>query len=161
MRASKWIRVRPLEVTDFGFIRRLASKKANFTVPPLYILWLLKQANSRSCLVAEHVKLGPVAYLLSLPGSKPRGKVLYVWQLATSATGQRTGAIDMLLLELRTFVRRTGIRSLHFTAIPHSPEFRAIRRYAYTLSAGRPRSHQKLPSMVSRNEREFTITVRY
>jgi hypothetical protein len=160
MRASKWIRVRPLEVSDFRFIRRLASKQANFTVPPLYILWLLKQTNSRSCMVAEHVRLGPVAYILSLLVSKPRGKVMYVWQLAASANGRRTGAIDMLLLGLRTFVRRKRIRSLLFTAIPDSPEFRAIRRYAYTLSGGRPRSHQELPSVVSRNEVEFTITVR-
>ena len=160
MPASKWIHVRPLKVSDFKVIRRLASKQANFTVPPLYILWLLKQTNSRSCMVAEHVRLGPVAYLLSLPVNKPRGKVLYVWQLAASANGLRTGAIDLLLLELRAFLRRMHIRSLLFTAIPDSPEFRAIRRYAYTLSAGRPRSHRELPSMVSRNEREFTITVR-
>lgn len=160
MRASKWIRVRPLRVSDFGFIRRLASKRANFTVPPLYVLWLLKQTNSRSCLVADHVKFGPVAYLLSLLVSTTRGKVLYVWQLAASKSGQRIGAIDVVLLGLRAFVRRTHIRSLVFTAIPDSPEFRAIRRYAYTLSAGRPRSHQELPSMVSPNEHEFTITVR-
>jgi hypothetical protein len=160
MRASKWIRVRPLKVSDFGFIRRLASKQANFTVPPLFVLWLLKQTNSPSCMVAEHVRVGPVAYLLSLPVSKRGGKVLYVWQLAASAGGRRTGAIDMLLLRLRAFVRRMRVRSLLFTAIPDSPEFRAIRRYAYTLSAGRPRSHRELPSMVSRNEHEFTIRVR-
>jgi hypothetical protein len=159
MRTSKWIRVRPLKVSDFGFIRRLASKKTNFTVPPLYVLWLLKQTNSRSCMVAEHVKLGPVAYLLSVPVCKPQNNVLYIWQLAASANGQRTGAIDVLLLRLRVFVRRMRIRSLRFTAIPNSPEFRAIRRYAYTLSAKAPRSNQGLPLMVSRNEREFTIAV--
>lgn len=111
-------------------------------------------------MVAEHVKLGPVAYLLSIPISKPRNNVLYIWQLAASANGQRTGAIDVLLLGLRAFVRRMRIRSLRFTAIPNSPEFRAIRRYAYTLSAKEPQSNQELPSMVSRNEREFTIAVK-
>src|ERR1700722_19266339 len=100
MRASKWIHVRPLKVSDFGFVRRLASRKANFTVPPPYVLWLLKQTNPRSCMVAEHVKFGPVAYLLSVPVGKPRSSVLYIWQLAASATGKRTGAIDGLLLGL-------------------------------------------------------------
>lgn len=160
MRASKWIRVRPLDVSDFRFVRQLASKQDNFTVPPLFVLWLLKQANGRSCLVADHVKFGPVAYLLSLPVSKPGRKALYVWQLAASASGQRVGAIEMLLLELRAFVRRMRIRSLVFTAVPNSPEFRAIRRYAYTLSAGRPQPLQQLPPTVSQTEHEFTIKVR-
>jgi len=160
MQGSKWIRVRPLEVSDFRFVRRLALKQTNFTVPPLYILWLLKQTNARSCLVADHVKFGPVAYVLSLLVSKPKRKVLYVWQLAVSASGRRTGALDELLLGLRSFVRRTRTRSLLFTAVPYSPEFRAIRRYAYTLSARGLRPSQKLPTIVSRNEREFVITVR-
>lgn len=160
MRPSKWIRVRPLEVSDFRFVRRLASKQATFTIPPLFVLWLLKQTNSRSCMVAEHVKLGPVAYLLSLPVHSQRGKVLYVWQLAASASGRRTGAINVLLLALRTFVRRMRVQSLLFTAVPYSPEFRAIRRYAYILSADMPRSRQVLPSIVSRNEREFILKVK-
>lgn len=160
MRATIWIRVRQMKVSDFEFVRRLASRKANFTVPPPYVLWLLKQTNSRSCMVAEHVKLGPVAYLLSVPVNKPRGNVLYIWQLAASERGQRTGAIDVLLLGLRTLVHRMKIQSLLFTAIPNSPEFRAIRRYAYTLSAKEPKPNQELPSMVSRNEREFTIAVK-
>ncbi len=159
MRPSKCIRIRPLEVPDFRFVRRLAAKQTNFTIPPLFVLWLLKQTNARSCIVAEHVKLGPVAYLLSLPVSAPRGKVLYVWQLAVSASGRRTGAINVLLLALRTLVRRMRVQSLLFTAVPDSPEFRAIRRYAYTLSADMPRSHQVLPSIVSRNEREFILKV--
>jgi hypothetical protein len=160
MRPSKWIRVRPIQESDFTFIRRLASKRENFTIPPPYVLWLLKQTNARSCLVADHVKLGPVAYLLSLLVTTPHGKELYIWQMAASTSGQRIGAIDVLLLGLRTFVRRTGIRSLLFTAVPDSPEFRAIRRYAYILSAGVPRPRKELPSTISRNERVFTISVK-
>src|SRR5437016_10449082 len=133
MQASKWIRVRPLKASDFKFIRRLASKQANFTVPPLYILWLLKQTNSRSCMVAEHAKLGPVAYLLSLIVSTPRGKILYVWQLAASKKGLQAGATNVLLLALRAFIHRVRVQRVFFTSIPDSPHFRAIRRYAYTL----------------------------
>jgi hypothetical protein len=160
MPTAKSIRVRPLEVSDFAFIRRLSSKKTNFTVPPAYVLWLLKQTSSQSCMVAEHVKLGPLAYLLSVPFNKARRNVLYIWQLTASRKGQRTGAMNVLLLGLRSYVHRMKIRSLVFTAIPDSAEFRAIRRYAYALSAKEPTPSQELPSMVSRNECEFTIMVK-
>jgi hypothetical protein len=160
MRHSKWIRVRPLQVSDFRFIRRLASKQPNFTSPPHYVLWLLKETNPRSCLVAEHAKLGPLAYLLSLPVHESQVKTLYVWQLAASASGQRTGAIHLLLVALRTLARRMRLKSVFFTAIPDSPDFRAIRRYAYALSRAVPRSHQRLPSTVSRSEFEFILKLR-
>jgi hypothetical protein len=159
MRGSKWIRVRSLDVSDFRFIRRLASKQANFTVPPLYILWLLKQTNSRSCIVAEHLSLGRVAYLLSLIVSTPKGKVLYVWQVAASKRGQQAGATNVLLLALRAFMHRRRVQRVFFTSVPDSPHFRAIRRYAYALFGAAPRSQQTLPASVSRNEREFVIRV--
>jgi len=101
MRASKWIRVRPLKVSDFTFIRRIASKRVGFTVPPLYVLWLLSRTNLRNCMVVEHVKFGPVAYLLSILVCKRRKKLLYIWQLAGSRQGVRTGAIDSALLGVR------------------------------------------------------------
>jgi hypothetical protein len=160
MQHSKKIRIRSLEVSDFGFIRRLAAKPRNFTCPPPYVLWLLTKAHSESCMVAEHATLGPVAYLLSLPVKTSRGKALYVWQLAASADGQRTGAVNVLLLALRTLVRRMRMHALLFTAIPNSPEFRAIRRYAYTLSGHMPLPREKLPDSVCRNEQEFVIKVR-
>jgi hypothetical protein len=160
MRSSKWIRVRPLEVSDFRFIRRLASKKANFTVPPPYVLWLLKQTNSPSCMVAEHANLGPVGYLLSLLVGTPRGNVLYVWQLAASKSGLSEGGIHELLLALRSFMRRKRVQRVFFTAIPQSPELRAIRRYAYSLFGSALRSKQILPTSVSRSEHEFVVRVR-
>jgi hypothetical protein len=160
MQHSKKIRVRSLEVSDFGFIRRLAAKPHNFTCPPPYVLWLLKKAHSESCLVAEHAKLGPVAYLLSLPVKTSYGKALYVWQFATSADGLRTGATNVLLLALRTLVHRMRVHALFFTAVPDSPEFRAIRRYAYALSGHTPLPRENLPDTVCRNEREYVIKVR-
>lgn len=161
MRASKWIYVRPLKVSDFGFIRRLASKKTNFTVPPPYVLWLLKQTNSPSCMVAEHAKLGPVGYLLSLLVGTPRGNVLYVWQLAASKSGLSEGGIHELLLALRSFMRRKRVQRVFFTAVPQSPELRAIRRYAYSLFGTALRSQQILPASVSRGEHEFMVRVKY
>ncbi len=159
MHTSKWIRVRPLTVADFPFIRRLAAKQDGFTVPPPYVLWLLRRTNSRSCMIVEHVKSGPVAYLLSILVCEPREKVLYVWQLAASNKGMRTGAIDIALLALRAFVRRVGARKVLFTVDPKSPKFRAIRRYAHSLSAARVRPGQFLPDSISRHEREYVIKV--
>jgi hypothetical protein len=111
-------------------------------------------------MVAEHLKLGPVAYLLSLLVNTPGGKVLYVWQLAASKSGLSEGGIHELLLALRSFMRRARVKRASFTAIPQSPEFRAIRRYAYSLFGAAPRSGQYLPASVSRSEREFFITVK-
>jgi hypothetical protein len=160
MRRSNWIRVRPLEVSDFRFIQRLASRKPSFTVPPPYVLWLLKQTNSSSCIVAEHAKLGPVGYLLSLLVATPRENVLYVWQLAASESGLSEGGIHELLLTLRSFIRRKRVRKVRFTAMPQSPELRAIRRYAYSLFGTELRSQEIVPASVSRGEREFVVRVK-
>jgi hypothetical protein len=159
MRTSKWIRVRPLEVSDFRFIRRLASKQENFTVPPFYVLWLLKETNGQCCLVAQHAKLGPVAYLLSILVTARRRKVLYVWQLAASKRGLELGATEVLLLTLRAFMRRTRVQKVFFTADPESAQFRAIRKYAYALYGAGLRHRRPLPSSVSRSEREFVVRV--
>jgi hypothetical protein len=159
MKTSKWIRVRSVRASDFGFVRRLASKQDNFTVPPLYVLWLLSRTNSRCCFVVEHIKFGPVGYLLSIPVSEPRKQSLYVWQLAATRRGVHMGAIDAVLLALRTFVRRAGVRKLLFTVDPQSPQLRAIRRYAYSLSARGIRPGSTLPKSVTRNEREYVINV--
>lgn len=110
-------------------------------------------------MVAEHAKHGPVAYLLSLIVSAPRGKILYVWQMAASKRGLEAGATNVLLLALRALMHRVRVQRVFFTSVPDSPHFRAIRRYAYTLFGAAPRSKQILPVSVSRNERQFVIRV--
>lgn len=161
MQPSKWIRIRPLQVSDFTFVRRLAAKHRGFTVPPPYVLWLLKETNGRFCMVAEHAQFGRVAYLLSVPVTQPRGKnVLYIWQMASSKAGRRAGAVDVLLLQLRTLIRKMRIRYILFTMVPDSPEFRLIRRYAHSLFRNTPHPGQNLPPIVSRCEYEFTVAVR-
>ena len=159
MQSRKWIRVRPIKVSDFAFIRRVASKQTYFTVPPLFVLWLLKRTNSRNCIVAEHSTFGPVAYLLSILVSERRQKVLYIWQLAASTRGVCTGAIDETLLALRGFVRRTGVNRLFLTVDPASPEYRAIRRYAYSLFGSRLTNGPVLPKSISLTEREYMVRV--
>lgn len=158
-RRPQQARVRSMKVDDFRFIRDLASKQFQFTRPPRYVLWLLTKTNSRSCLVVEDAKQGPIAYLLSLTVNTSRERTLYVWQLAASSRGRRNGAIHLLLLALRKFVRRARIRVLIFSAVPGSPEFRAIRRLARTIFGTVRDSRRVLPSGVSRNEHEFVIRV--
>ena len=111
-------------------------------------------------MVAEHTKLGPVGYLLAILVSTQKGKVLYVWQLATSKNGLSAGAIHDLLLALRSFMRRTQVHRVFFTAVPESPELRAIRRYAYSLFGTTLRAQQIVPASVSRGEREFMVMVK-
>lgn len=160
MQRSKWIRIRPLQVSDFPFIRRLASKHHNFTVPPMYVLWLLQQTNARCCLVAEHKKFGPVAYLLSIFVNGRSDRILYVWQLAASQRGLRLGATEVLLVGLRSFVREKRVKKVSFTSVPGCADFRVIRRYAYSLFGAAVRSVQEVPYSVSRNERQFVVPVR-
>jgi hypothetical protein len=157
MQTSKWIRVRPLRVNDFRFVRRLASQRRNFTVPPLYVLWLLKRTNARSCFVARHVKLGPVAYLLSILVPERHGKTLYIWQLATAKRGVQAGATEAVLVTLRRFVRRARVSRMFFTVDPKSPEFRTIRRHVYSLFGKKVGICQFLPDSVSRRECEYVV----
>jgi hypothetical protein len=159
-RPPKQASVRSMKVDDFRFIRELASKQFQFTPPPRYVLWLLTRTQSRNCMVAEDTKHVPVAYLLSLPVSTSREKSLYVWQLAASPEGRRIGAIHLLLLALRRFVRKMRIRVIIFSAVPGSPEFRAIRRQTRTLFGAVPHSRHILPSGISRKEHEFILRVK-
>lgn len=152
--------VRQMDDSDFRFIRNLASKQFQFTRPPPYVLWLLTRTNPKSCLVAMDAKHGPVGYLLSLPVSTSGEKSLYVWQLAASPRGRRSGAIHLLLLELRRLVRRTHTRFITFSTVPDSPEFRAIRRLARAVFGAVPHYRHVLPQGVSRKEHEFIIRVK-
>ncbi len=154
------LQIRTLAVSDFGFVRRLASKQHSFTKPPQYVLWLLQKAHSDSCFIAEDIRLGRIAYLLSLVIVTSNGTGLYVWQLAASLGGERTGAAHALLVALRKYVRRKRIRKIFFTAAPGTAEFRAIRRYSYALFGNLPRVQEKVPKAISRDEHEFVIDVR-
>lgn len=159
MQQYKSIRTRRLEVSDFEFVRRLASKQPHFTQPPKYVLWMLSQAHPESCLIAEHIKLGPMAYLLAMPFGSPRQRSLYIWQAASTVRGHRSGAMHVLLLAFRKLTKRIGARAVIFTTVSGSPQHRMIRRYAYSLSGRPPRISRPLPRAVSPNEHEFIIGV--
>ena len=143
-----------MEVGDFGFIRDLAARQANFTVPPPYVLWLLLRIKDTVCLVAEHNNDGPVAYVLAVPIEAP-SKALYVWQLATSEAGQRRRATLNLLTHFIKIAKGMRIRKIAFSAIPGSPAFRMIRRYAVNVFSTTPEAISTIPSLISLNEREY------
>jgi len=105
------IHVRPLEIGDFTFVRDLASKQRNFTVPPTYVLWLIMRIKGAVCLIAEDADRGQLAYLLAVPLEGPK-KSLFVWQLAATTRGGKEQATLSLLAELRDFGRRKHVRSI-------------------------------------------------
>jgi len=143
-----------MEVGDFGFVRDLAAKQGNFTVPPPYVLWLMLKIKDAVCLVAEHSNEGLLAYLLAVPIEAP-SKALYVWQLATSEAGQRTTATLALLADFRNIAKRLRFRTIAFSTVPGSPALRAIRRYTAKVFSAIPESTSMVPSVVCPNENQY------
>jgi hypothetical protein len=154
MPAKSHVHVRQMEVGDFAFVQTLAAKQANFTVPPLYVLWLLLRVKDAVCLVAEQSSGGPLAYLLAVPIDAP-SRALHVWQLATSDSGQRKGATLVLLSEFGEIAERLRIRTISFSTIPGSPAFRLIRRYTAKVFSATPKAISTIPSLLGQNEEEY------
>ena len=159
MAASSHIHVRPLEIGDFNFVRDLAAKQPNFTVPPPYVLWLLLRIKDAICLVAEDSSEGLLAYLLAVPIEAPE-KALHVWQFAASNRGARLSASSALLGEFYKIGRRLGIRTVAFSSVPHSAEYRAIRQAIWTISQAKPESVGVVPRSVSRTQTEYRVHLR-
>ena len=151
--SSSHIQVRRLNISDFAFVRELASQQSTFTIPPPYVLWLLLKDYRNVCLVAEDDRIGPVAYLLAIP-VQPSGS-LYVWQLAVSGKGKRSNAILQLLRELRRTTQKMRIRRIMFSTLPQSATFRMIRRYVTTVFGSHLGVNSALPSMIAPGETEY------
>ena len=150
------IHVRPLEIGDFSFIRDLASKQRNFTVPSTYVLWLMMRIKGAACLVAEDAHRGQLAYLIAVPVEGPE-KSLFVWQLAASARGGGGRATLALLTALRDFATRKHVRAIAFSMRPRSAAYRLIARYADKLVASTPRLTSVLPFSIASDESEYRI----
>src|SRR3954466_3417642 len=101
------LRVRPMERSDFSFIRKLASTIPNYTVPPLYILWMFSTFQKRLCAVAHCVGHGDVGYLLGMRG-EVRSGAMFVWQFACTFEGQRLRAPELLAKHLKKYAQRNG-----------------------------------------------------
>lgn len=148
------IHVRSLEIGDFAFVQDLASKQSNFTVPPLYVIWLLLKIKGSICLVAEDSKNGPHAYLLAVPVEAPE-KTMFVWQLASQKGSLREDAILALLNKFRDLLRTSAIVNIAFSTLPKSSAFRAIRRYAWRVFSSVPQATSAV--VVDSKETEFLL----
>ena|ERR1700730_10269116 len=150
------IHVRPLEIGDFEFVRDLASKQRNFTIPPIYVLWLMLRIKGAISLVAEHSRRGPLAYLLAVPVDGPEDS-MFVWQLAVSKGPEREKATLVLLTQFNNIVRDLAVRNIVFSSVPNSAAFRAIRRYASKVFSSAPMAVNALPPAVDSKESEFLL----
>jgi hypothetical protein len=159
MATASHIHVRPLELGDFDFVRNLASRQPNFTVPPVYVLWLLIRIRGSICLVAEHSAEGVLAYLLSVPVEGP-GNSVFIWQVAASEGRQRNKAMLATLTRFREIVFALSVEKVFFSTVLNSPIYRLIRRYAWQLASLVPEELNPLPSVVNSNESEFWLDLK-
>ena len=159
MATASHIHVRPLEIGDFNFVRELASRQPNFTIPPVYVLWLMLRIKGSICLVAEHSRQGQLAYLLAVP-VEGRGNSMFIWQVAGATERNGREATRALLTEFREIILALDIDTLSFSSIPDSAVYRLIRRYAWELAALVPERVNALPSAVNDGESEFLLNLR-
>lgn len=159
MRAASHVHVRQMEIGDFDFVRGLAGKQPNFTVPPPYVLWLFLRIKDAVCLIAEESGKGPLAYLLAVPIEAP-DKALHVWQFAVTPDGARWRASDALVESLYRIVRQLNVRTIAFSSVAGSAEYRAIRSAIWKVFATKPQLVGVVPRSVSRTQTEYRIQLR-
>jgi len=153
------ISIRPMEIRDFRFIRDVAARQPNFTIPPPYVLWLLLKIKGDICLVAEGPEKERLAYLLAVRVNEPVG-ALYVWQLASDEKPASSRGIYLLVLALRGFASHEQITSIFFSAIPKSATMRTLRRYIREVFETEPVETQLLHEFVAPGESEFRIDLK-
>jgi hypothetical protein len=152
------IHIRPLEIGDFDFVRELASKQPSFTIPPVYVLWLVLKIKGAISLVAEHNRDGLLGYLIAVPIEGPVDS-MFVWQFAVSKGSRRLKATMALLTEFRTIIEERSIRNIFFSTEPRSPVFRTLRSYARKVFSSVPDVLNSLPPAVSAKESEFLLNL--
>lgn len=150
------IHIRPLEISDFAFVRELASKQRNFTTPPTYVLWLMLRIKGAISLIAEHSSRGPLAYLLAVPVEGPEDSI-FVWQLAVTKGQEQEQTTLALLAQFRSVVGNLGVRNIVFSTVPNSAAHRVIRRYASKVFSSVPETVNALPAAVDAKESEFLL----
>ncbi len=152
------VHVRPLQLSDFTFVRQLAAEQPNFTIPPMYVLWLLIKVRPDLCVVAETDTHETVGYMLALPiNQTPRS--IYVWQLAHRRHSTRTSVALPLLRHLKGVAKKLRTTRLIFSTRRESAAFRAIRRNATTIFGKAPQYVADLPILIGPGESEFNLTL--
>jgi len=155
-RSNATVHVRPVRLSDFGFIRDLSATIDGYTVPPLYVLWMFRRFEVELCLIAESPTQELVGYMLAMSAGTHSNEI-FIWQLATTFKGQRLRAGASLARHVRKLARKRAIQRITFTAVPDSAATRSIaclakEAFGSTLSTGR-----RLPRSISVKEREFYL----
>jgi hypothetical protein len=146
--------VRPIRRSDFTFIRELSKRIEGYTVPPPYVLWMLRRFQGELCLIVEGPTHKPLGYMLATSGGI-RSSEMFIWQLAATFEGRRLRVSVKLASHVRKLVKKHSIQRITFTAVPDSGATRSIASLANqvfgrTLTAG-----SRLPKSVAASEREF------
>jgi hypothetical protein len=153
------IRVRPMAVKDFEFVRDLASRAAGFTIPPSYVLWKQMEFDSALCAVADEIGSDSVAYLLASRATVPVGSI-FVWQLGSTVRGLRLGAPVALVQHLAKVCKSFGVDTIFFTTIPGSAQERLVCSLAKEVFGVSPKRLSRLPASVSPDEYKYRLPVK-
>lgn len=157
-RKSVTVLVRPMRLSDFEFVRDLSAKIDGYTVPPLYVLWMLREFHAELCLIAESSRKERLGYMLAM-ATGLNSRRLFIWQFASTFQGQRILAATSFAKQVQKLVKKYGIKELVFTAEPNSGATRSIRRLSKQIFERTPRPGSRLPRAISQREQEYYIFV--
>jgi len=152
------VSVRPMRFSDFEFIRDLTVKIDGYTVPPLYVLWMLRRFHGEFCLIAEGPRKERLGYMLAMVTGIPSRRV-FIWQFASTFHGQRVQTATSFARHVHKLVKKHGIDELVFTAEPRSSGTRSIKRLSRLIFGCTPRAGSRLPKSISPREQEYHILV--
>jgi hypothetical protein len=148
-----------MRISDFESIRKIAAEQQNFTIPPLYVLWLLQRIKGDICLVAETGGGALQAYLLAVPVDNSASSIL-VWQLASTAPLAQSTAVNTLIDFFDGLCKAAHVELLFFTAVPDSSTFRTLRRHIAATWKTEPLRTTDLHELVAPGEVEFVVKLR-
>lgn len=155
---ARAIRVRAIRLSDFQFIRELSATIYGYTVPPPYILWMLKRFHGTLCLIAEDESKNRLGYMLGMNVGIASNEI-FIWQWATNYRGQRLRAANALAGHIRKLVKKYSIERITFTALPNSPSTKAVASLAKQMFGHTPKVGARIPRLISATEREFHLFV--
>lgn len=157
-RMNPKVSVRRMRVSDFPFVKQLASQTRTYTVPSDYVLWMLSRCHPDLCAVAE-LRGASVAYVLALTTHQPRHG-MFIWQFASTLQGARHRAPAGLAKYIRRRVQEHGIERIDFTAVPGSASLRSIQTLAQKYFGSIAQKSNRLPPSVLGRERQYYLVIR-
>jgi len=149
------IAIRPIKPDDFDFISTLASDTPGFTVPFDYVLWMLARFYDDWSVVATKGSKR-VAYMLAFPVSQ---STIFVWQLACTSLGRRSGAAAALAAHLKSLAIRRKYQTIIFTTVPRTATQRALQALGRRVFKATIHKQARLPKNVSSQEWEYLLEI--